>query len=141
MLQSRQIRRLPKSCMDGFLVFRAFVVLCLLSAALSATAQTTNEHYRRAILEIQQHIEQNDLEGARMLTHKAQTVFPNNGGLENLLGVIEIQQGHSNIAVQQFSAAIRHDPSLLSAYLNLGRVYMLSAESDTNARASRSRYV
>jgi Flp pilus assembly protein TadD len=135
-LQSRQIRRLPKSCMDGFLVFRIFLVIYLLSAALAGIAQTTNEQYRRTILEIQQHIEQNDLEGARMLAHKAQIASPKDGGIENLLGVIEIQQGHSSIAVQQFSAAIKYDPSLISAYLNLGRVYMLSAESDTNARAS-----
>jgi tetratricopeptide (TPR) repeat protein len=66
-------------------------------------------------------------------------MFPANGGLENLLGVIEIQEGHPDRAVRQFSAAILHDPSLAAAYLNLGRIYMQKAESDKTARTAALR--
>lgn len=84
-------------------------------------------------------MEQNDLEGARSLIAGAQARFPKNGGLENLLGVIEIQEGHADRAIQEFSAAILHDPSLASAYLNLGRIYMQTAGNDKTARASAVR--
>jgi len=84
-------------------------------------------------------MEQNDLEGARSLIAGAQTKFPADGGLENLLGVVEVQQGHSERAIQEFSAAILHQPSLASAYLNLGRIYMQTAGNDKTARASALR--
>ena len=90
-------------------------------------ALPSSEQYRALVLEIQQHMEQNDLDGARSLIAGAEAKFPANGGLENLLGVIEVQQGHTDRAIQEFSAAILHDPSLASAYLNLGRIYMQTA--------------
>ena len=105
----------------------------------AGAALPSSEQYRQLVLEIQQHIERNDLQGARSLIGDAQAVFPANGGLENLLGVIEVQQGHSDRAIQEFSAAILHEPSLASAYLNLGRIYMQTAESDKTARASALR--
>ena len=112
------------------------LVLGLLCLTQAGAAQPRSESYRKVVLEIQQHIEQNDLTGARSLIAKADAAFPANAGLENLLGVIEIQEGHSDRAIQQFSAAIAHDPALTSAYLNLGRVYMLTAEREKTARAS-----
>jgi predicted Zn-dependent protease len=105
----------------------------------AAAALPSSEQYRALVLEIQQHMEQNDLDGARSLIAGAQAQFPANGGLENLLGVIEAQQGHTDRAIQEFSAAIAHDPTLDSAYLNLGRIYMQTAESDKTARASAQR--
>src|ERR1700726_1743671 len=101
-----------------------FLTLGLLCLTRAATALPSSEQYRALVLEIQQHIEQNDLEGARSLIAGAQAKLPANGGLENLLGVIEVQQGHTDRAIQEFSAAILHDPSLAGAYLNLGRIYM-----------------
>ncbi len=120
----------------GRIIFMTLGLLCLTRAA---TALPEGEQYRALVLEIQQHMEQNDLEGARSLIAGAQAKFPANGGLENLLGVIEAQQGHRDRAIQEFSAAISHDPSLDGAYLNLGRVYMQTAESDKTARASAER--
>ncbi len=111
----------------------------LLLTQTGAAEQPSKEQYRALVLEIQQHIEQNDLEGARSLIGGAQAKFPANGGLENLLGVIEIQEGHSERAIQEFSAAILHQPGLASAYLNLGRIYMQTAESDKTARTSALR--
>ena len=97
-------------------------MLALLCLAQPGAAQPSAEKYRELVLEVQQHIQQNDLPGARSLIASAGTMFPANGGLENLLGVIEIQEGHPDRAIQQFSAAILHDPSLAAAYLNLGRI-------------------
>jgi tetratricopeptide (TPR) repeat protein len=116
-----------------------FLTLGLLGLTRAASALPSSEQYRALVLEIQQHMEQNDLDGARSLIAGAQAKFPANGGLENLLGVIEIQQGHRDRAIQEFSAAILHDPSLAGAYLNLGRIYMQTAESDKTARASAMR--
>jgi len=102
----------------------------LLLSSLFSTAQSSKPNDRQTLLEIQQRIEQNDLEGARDLIHRASNKFPNDGGLENLLGVVEIQQHHPDQARRAFRAAIQHDPKLTSAYLNLGRLYTESAETN-----------
>jgi tetratricopeptide (TPR) repeat protein len=115
------------------------LTLGLLFLTLAGNALPSSEQYRQLVLEIQQHMERNDLQGARSLIASAQGMFPANGGLENLLGVIEVQQGHSDRAIQEFSAAILHEPGLASAYLNLGRIYMQTAGSDKTARASALR--
>jgi tetratricopeptide (TPR) repeat protein len=114
----------------------ALLVVC---PAHAEAAHPQDQHYSELVLEIQQHIEANDLEGARSMIDGARTRFPANGGLENLLGVIEIQEGHTAAAVQQFSAAVLHDPKLVGAYLNLGRIYSQKAESDQAARTSALR--
>jgi Flp pilus assembly protein TadD len=93
-----------------------------------AHSQKTNE--RQTLLEIQQHIEQQDLDGALDLIHLASKRFPNDGGLENLLGVVEIQQHHPDQARRALTTAIQHDPKLNSAYLNLGRLYAETAETN-----------
>jgi Flp pilus assembly protein TadD len=82
-------------------------------------AQDTKEPYRQTILTIQQHIEAKDLQCARALIANGAREFPADGGLENLLGVVEIQEGHTELAKQQFSLAIQNSPKLVSAYLNL----------------------
>jgi tetratricopeptide (TPR) repeat protein len=111
----------------------------LLWMTRAGIALPSSEQYRALVLEIQQHMEQNDLDGARSLIAGAEAKFPANGGLENLLGVIEVQQGHTDRAIQEFSAAILHEPDLASAYLNLGRIYMQTAERDKTARAAAVR--
>jgi tetratricopeptide (TPR) repeat protein len=122
--------------MSSSLKHRILLTVGLSLLPQTGSAQPSQEQYRALVLEIQQHVEQNDLEGARSLIAGAQATFPANGGLENLLGVVEIQEGHSDRAIQEFSAAILHQPGLASAYLNLGRIYMQTAESDKTARAS-----
>ncbi len=116
-----------------------FLSLGLLSWAQAVAGQPSKEPYRELVLQIQQHMERNDLEGARSLIASAQAAFPANGGLENLLGVVEVQEGHADRALHEFSAAILHDPGLASAYLNLGRIYMQTAARDKTARASALR--
>jgi tetratricopeptide (TPR) repeat protein len=115
------------------------LVLGLLLVTQAEAAPPSSEQYRELVSEIQQHIEQNDMEGARSLIAGAKARFPVNGGLENLLGIVEAQQGHPDRAIQEFSAAILHNPGLASAYLNLGRIYMQTAATDKTARASALR--
>jgi tetratricopeptide (TPR) repeat protein len=116
------------------------VLLCaLLSAAGPAAAQNAADAYQQTVLSIQQQIEANDFDGARRMIAEAQEKYPANGGLENLLGVIEIQQGHTDLARQDFASAIRHDPRLAGACLNLSRIDMQSAATDAITRAEARR--
>jgi tetratricopeptide (TPR) repeat protein len=115
------------------------LLLILLIPAHAAATQTSRAFYLQTVLQIQQRIEQHDLVQARSLIESARAKFPADGGIENLLGVVEIQQGHSDAATQAFVSAIRHDPKLISAYLNLGRVYMQTAATDKVKRESALR--
>jgi tetratricopeptide (TPR) repeat protein len=95
--------------------------------------------YERTILEIQKEIEAGNLEAARALVVEAEKNYPHNGGVENLLGVVEVQQGHAAAASKAFSQAIVDDPRLTAAYLNLSRIKMESASSDQPMRAEALR--
>ena len=79
-------------------------------------AQNAADSYRQTVLTIQQCIQNDDLTGARALLAKAVKLFPANGGIENLLGIVEIQQGHPEGAKQAFSLAIQHSPGFTGAY-------------------------
>jgi tetratricopeptide (TPR) repeat protein len=111
------------------------MVAILVLFALPAYAQRRDAAYESTLLAIQQHIQGGDLDGAHLLLVQAAKQYPADGGLENLLGVVEIQQGHTEAAEQAFSQAIRHSPRLTSAYLNLGRLYMQDAGKDAAAQA------
>lgn len=104
--------------------------LALGLATLALAAQEPPSGYRETILAIQQQIQANRLDDARLQASAALKRYPANGGLENLLGIIAIRQGDAQQAKQDFSDAIVHDPGLISAYLNLGRIYMQSAGTD-----------
>jgi tetratricopeptide (TPR) repeat protein len=115
------------------------VLLTLAVPVQTAFAQNHGAAYRQSVIAIQQKIEANDLEGARALIAAASQQFRADGGLENLLGVVEIQQGNTDRAKQAFSAAIRHNPKLVGAYLNLSRISMQTAATDPAARAEALR--
>jgi tetratricopeptide (TPR) repeat protein len=121
----------------------AGVLLCvLLTLAVpvqTAFAQNQGAGYRQSVIAIQEKIEANDLDGARALLIAASQQFRADGGLENLLGVVEVQQGHTDRAKQAFSAAIRHNPKLVGAYLNLSRISLQTAATDPVARAEALR--
>lgn len=111
---------------------------CVLLAA-QIHAQSTAASYRRTVDQIQQQIQQGQLSDAQSLTNVALQRFPSNAGLENLLGVIEAEQGRMQLASQAFSAAIEHDPRLVGAYLNLGRIEMQNAGNDAARQAEALR--
>ncbi|MBS1803382.1 MAG: tetratricopeptide repeat protein [Acidobacteria bacterium] len=87
-------------------------------------------------MSIQRQIEERDLDGALRLAEATYAKYPRNGGIENLIGVIEVQQGHKAEAIQSFSKAIEHAPRLVGAYLNLSRVEMETAATDPKMRMS-----
>src|SRR5262249_26286825 len=124
----------------GSVMLRSIVVLLgVFHAAFMGSAQNGSA-YQQAVLEIQQEIEAGNLADARKLIAAAEEKYPQDGGLENLLGVVEIQQGHTAEAKQDFSNAITHNPRLVSAYLNLSRIEMQTAASDPKVRADALRH-
>ena len=111
----------------------------LYAAALLQGFAADSSTYERTILEIQKQIESGNLDAARTLVAEAAHQYPHNGGVENLLGVVEVQQGHAVAASNAFSQAIVDDPRLTAAYLNLSRIKMESASTDQAARAEALR--
>lgn len=108
----------------------------LLTAQLPAQAAAS---YRQIVEQIQQQIQQGRLSSAQTLANTALQRFPSNAGLENLLGVIKAEQGDMALARRAFSAAIEHDPKLVGAYLNLGRIEMQDAGNQPADRAKALR--
>ena len=94
--------------------------LCLGSAAVDTSA----------ILKIQELIQAGDLASANAALSSALKSDGRNGGLYNLRGIINVQSGHGDEAESDFAQAIELDPKLLSAYLNLGRLYQSRMDSD-----------
>ncbi|HTJ30783.1 MAG TPA: tetratricopeptide repeat protein [Acidobacteriaceae bacterium] len=97
-------------------------------------AQNRGDEYMRTVLAIQQQMQSGDLDGARTAIQSAAKQYPADGGLDNLLGVIEAQQGHASAARQAFLSAVNHNPQLTAAYLNLSRIDMQTASHDAAAR-------
>jgi tetratricopeptide (TPR) repeat protein len=115
------------------------VFFVLLLSFAPARSQTAEEAYSQTILSIQQQIEAGNLDSARAKIAAAEGEYPSDGGLDNLLGVVEIQQGHVDKARQDFLAAIRHNPRLASASMNLSRMDMQSASGDPSRRTEARR--
>lgn len=118
---------------SGICLLLAPSLLVVLSR--QSAGQQPNAAYVQRVLSIQQQIEAHDLAGARGAIADALHHYPANGGLENLLGIVDVQNGNLNAAREDFSAAIRHDPRLTGAMLNLARLDMQTAASDAAARA------
>ncbi len=130
-------RRGGNACSLG--LRRPMRALALLLSFASAAAAQDTAAYQQTILAIQQQIEANNLDEARTSIAAAMREYPNDGGLDNLLGVVEIQQGHTAEASKAFSAAILHNPRLVGAYLNLSRIRMQTGATDQAARAGALR--
>ena len=114
----------------------ACVLVGSLLAGMHAAAQphSAAQAYKQTLLAIQEKIESGNLEEARSLAAHAASVYPRDGGIENLVGIIEVEQGNSEAATHAFTDAIAHNPRLASAYLNLSRIKMAAAAKDTAAR-------
>jgi tetratricopeptide (TPR) repeat protein len=116
-------------------LFWPSLILLLLLLIPFAAAQQNTSAYQSALLAIQQHIESGDLSGANTLLTQAVAKYPSDGGIENLRGVLAAQQGDTAAAERYFSQAVRHSPKLVSAWLNLGRAYMLQAANNPAMQA------
>lgn len=114
----------------------ACALIVVLSGAVNGASQThfDTPTYKQAILAIQDDIQSGKLDEARALVDKAAATWPHDGGIENLLGVIEIEKGDRAAASKAFSDAIAHSPRLAGAYLNLSRIKMDSAATNEEAR-------
>lgn len=106
---------------------------------VSVAVTQDSDAYKQTILSIQLKIEAGNLDQARTMIASAGRKYTHDGGIENLLGVVEIQQGHVAEAKKAFSAAIAHDPRLVGASLNLSRIDMQTAATDLAARAEARR--
>ena len=111
-----------------------FLMLALMQLQAMASVASGDSSYRKVVQRIQQMIEDGQLPSAQEVLLMALKKFPSNSGLENLLGVVSVEQGDVASARQEFTLAIQHDPSLTSAYLNLGRLLMPSARDDRKSR-------
>ena len=133
-LVSHPPRRMPSRA--GRVLSFACVLLGSAVACLHTAAQTHSDAqaYKQTLLAIQEKIESGNLQEARSLADHAASAYPRDGGIENLLGVIEIEQGNTEAAARSFSDAIAHSPRLASAYLNLSRIKMTAAATDPAGR-------
>src|SRR5207253_11297485 len=113
------------------LVFILFLPFSGLLPGQSELGHATRRDQR--ILRIQQLIENHDLAGAQRLLMEAAKEFPEDSGFDNLLGVVEAQQGHYQNAENSFNQAILRTPTFTAAYLNLGRLYQETTAGDPKA--------
>lgn len=116
----------------GSIVLRCSSAIVLFLVVDSGGAQTNTGTYEQTVIAIQEQIQRDNLGKALTLVEAAERRFPANGGLENLQGVIAIQQGNITEAEEDFSVSIRHSPRLMSPYLNLGRVYLQGSAQDSD---------
>jgi tetratricopeptide (TPR) repeat protein len=88
----------------------------------------------RTVLEIQQLIQDHNLAEARRQLAEAAKQCPSDEGFDNLLGIVEAQEGNYSAAEKNFSRAIAKAPKFTGAYLNLGRLYQENAAADPQAQ-------
>jgi tetratricopeptide (TPR) repeat protein len=103
----------------------------LLRSAPSRQSQSNARD--QEILQIQQLIQEHDLQKARLEIAKAANQYPADAGFDNLLGIVEAQQGDYIAAEKSLRRAITRDPKFTGAYLNLGRLYQENAAADPQA--------
>ena len=83
---------------------------------------------------IQEMIRQGDLVAALSLLRQSLEKSPRDGGLYNLQGVIQAQQGDSAGSEASFKRALELAPLLEGAYLNLGHLYQERFPKEPSAR-------
>lgn len=116
--------------------FRYLILLFFSATACCAQRSKPNiqNSYHAVIIKIQNEIESHHLSRAKSSLTNALGEYPNDGGIENLLGIVEAEQGDIQLAQHEFTLAIQNDPKLTSAYLNLGRLIMQSTPIDASER-------
>ena len=115
---------------------RGFSVLLSVPLFLVLILAAQEKMPESALVAIQNRIASGDLGGAEISLRQALKVHPMDGGIYNLLGVIHAQERNYSTAESDFENAIRYSPGLTGAYLNLGRIYEMKADTAGNgARA------
>jgi tetratricopeptide (TPR) repeat protein len=108
---------------------REAILLLLCALPVSAGPPSLAETLARA----RKHLEQGDRVKARAELMQALQAHPADPVVENFLGVLEAQEGHYRAAEGRFQDAIRAEPRLTDAYLNLGHLYQDNAATDAGA--------
>ncbi len=110
------------------------VLFCSSRLGLAYSAQNRASEREQRTLQIQQLIQEHDLEKAHLELAEAAKKYPGDEGFDNLLGVVEAQQGDYLAAEKSFRRAIAKAPRFTGAYLNLGRLYQENIAADPQAR-------
>ena len=85
------------------------------------------------ILRIQTHIQEGNLDAAEQAIAAALKNTPNDGGIYNLRGIVHADRNELKAAEADFTRAIQLSPSLVGAYLNLGRACEMLSAKDPGA--------
>jgi len=109
------------------------VLSCSVRSSLAYFKQNHETEREQKILRIQQLIEEQDLEEARLQLAEATQLYPMDAGFDNLLGIVEVKQGNYIAAEKSFRRAIARAPKFTGAYLNLGRLYQENVAADLQA--------
>jgi tetratricopeptide (TPR) repeat protein len=110
-------------------------LVCCLLFSLSARGQGNRqaENLERAAA----FINANKLAEAEQQLNQILKVTPNEANALNLLGTIRARQENLPAAETLFSRAIRSNPNLAGAHLNLAHIYLLKAQPDKTAAELR----
>jgi len=109
------------------------IFLCSVGSGFAHPQQNQASGRAQIILRIQQLIQEHDLPEARRQLLEAAKQYPSDEGFDNLLGIVEAQQGNYSAAEKSFSQAVAKAPKFTGAYLNLGRLYQENAAADQQA--------
>jgi tetratricopeptide (TPR) repeat protein len=115
-------------------VMTLIAFFCATSPGAYYFEQDHEREREQKILQIQQLIQERDLKRAYLELAEAAKQYPADEGFDNLLGIVEAQQGNYIAAEKSFSQAIARAPKFTGAYLNLGRLYQENVTADPQAR-------
>lgn len=119
--------------------WRWFPLIVLIIFAFSAGSgfayprQNHTNGREQTVLRIQQLIQDHNLPEARRQLAEAAKQYPSDEGFDNLLGIVEAQEGNYPAAEKSFIKAVAKAPKFTGAYLNLGRLYQENAAADPQA--------
>src|SRR6266567_688194 len=119
--------------MLGGLCRRTRVIFLLVGLGAPLMARGSSYSQAERLDEIRQLVQQGNLAEAREHLVKGLKEFPKFAGFYDLLGVVEAEGKKYGSAEQDFQKAIKLDPFLIGAYLNLGHLYQQNATGDQNA--------
>ena len=110
------------------------VVVFSASSGFAHPQQDPANGREQTVLQIQQLIQDHNLPEARRQLAEAAKQYPSDEGFDNLLGIVEAQEGNYSAAEKRFNRAIAKAPKFTGAYLNLGRLYQENIAADPQAR-------
>jgi tetratricopeptide (TPR) repeat protein len=110
------------------------IFLCPPHFGFAQAKQERESRRDTRILQIQNLIQAHNLSEANRQLMEAKKEYPTDAGFDNLLGIVEAQQGDYDSAEISFSRAVKREPNFTRAYLNLGRLYQEYVAADPQAR-------